>query len=375
MTLDANGPIKIRARGVLGCLRTGEAQAFVAGVEKLKLSFSPVYMTSWGVTAPPDEVVINHKDGRKEVFATAKREGKTPDQPVISVKDLLALAGIDLEKQNKQALGFQAKADIPMSAPHRFMGGNLVVKLEFTNIDYMDPFSTKVVAELKVETANTVEPYGPGVEVIYKGSVPVTLQSHDEVRVEREWHGFSLEFEGAGQLGVTDAFALVAALTNAFVLIGMCTLAVDKIGELFSEQFYDDKYEDDEERAGLEKMLAAMESDKSPGVPFDPKDLRLLNEVGRPGMSYETALYTLMRQQRDNEARLNTLLHVSRNGIPAPAMAYDYARAVMGAPAEGDGGGGGGAGTRTLRSQFASGGGGGGVMKRGDALPPMSFGK
>jgi hypothetical protein len=195
-------------------------------------------------------------------------------------------------------------------------------------------------------------------------SVPVTLQSHDEVRVEREWHGFSLLFEGSGLVGITDPLALMAALTNSFVLLGMCTLAVDKIGELISEQFYDDKYEDDEERAGLEKMLEAMESEKHPGVPFDPKDLRLLNEVGRPGMSYEAAMYTLMRQQKDTEARLHTLLHVSRNGVPAPAMAYDYARAVMGAPATGTTGMGGS--SVTLRSQFAIGG-------RGDSLPPMTM--
>ena len=237
----------------------GQAEAFVAGVEKLKMTFSPTYLTSWGVNAPPDEVIINHKDGRKEIFYTNKPDpSETPDQPVISLEDLLALADIDLEKQNEEANGFQADDGIPLSAPHRFMGGNLVIELEIRNIDYFKPFSTKVIAELKVERAKISEPYGPGVEVIYKGSLPVTLQSHDEVRVEREWHGFSLQFEGAGLVGIIDPLALIAALTNAFVLVGMCTLAVDKIGEFFSEQFYDDKYEDDEERAGLEKMLLNM---------------------------------------------------------------------------------------------------------------------
>jgi hypothetical protein len=71
----------------------------------------------------------------------------------------------------RYAVGFPSKTNLPMTAPHRFMGGNLVVKLEISNIQYFKPFSRKVVAELKVERAKTSDPYGPGTEVIYKGSV------------------------------------------------------------------------------------------------------------------------------------------------------------------------------------------------------------
>jgi len=45
-------------------------------------------------------------------------------------------------------------------------------------------------------------------------------QSHDESRVEREWSGIYIEFEGAGSIGHTDAFQTILAITNAFVLIG-----------------------------------------------------------------------------------------------------------------------------------------------------------
>lgn len=340
----------------------GAGEAFVAGVEDLVLEFDPVYMTSWGVNAAPDELVIDHADGRKETFAK-----DSVDRPRIKVKDLLALADIDLDKQSTEAVGFQAKTQLPMRAPHRMMGGRLIVKLEISNLNMFRPLSRKVVAKVNVKRVTTWEPYGPGVEVVYKGSVPTTLQSHDEVRVEREWTGFSIEFESGGLVGKTDPFAVITALTNAFVLMGMCTLAVDKIGEFFSEQFFDDKYEDDEERAGLEKMLDHMQSKNYPGLPFDPNDLRLPNDVGRPGMSYETALYSLMRQQKDVEGRLNTLLHVSRNGVPGQAMAYDYARTIsIGAPAEGASGG--------ALSPRAP---GGALSPRGtarrDHLPPMNI--
>lgn len=93
--------------------------------------------------------------------------------------------------------------------------------------------------------------FGPATHVYYVGgyqdfddNLP-SLQSHDQVRVERHWSGVFIEYESGGEVGKVDLITTMMAITNAFVLIGMATAIVDNIGQLISARFYDDKYEDD----------------------------------------------------------------------------------------------------------------------------------
>ena len=78
-------------------------------------------------------------------------------------------------------------------------------------------------------------------------------------------------------------------------------------GLFLSETFYDDKYEDDSERKGLEGMLECMESKETPRVPFNPRDLRLVDDDNEPGISYENAIYSLMSKVSDVEDRLSLI--------------------------------------------------------------------
>jgi len=91
------------------------------------------------------------------------------------------------------------------------------------------------------------------------------------------------------------------------VLIGMATTIVDFVGVMSSETFLDDKYEDDGERLGLEMMLANIENDDHPGVPFDPNDLRLRDEAGEAGLSYEKTLEQLLEEVREIQEQLSLL--------------------------------------------------------------------
>jgi len=54
----------------------------------------------------------------------------------------------------------------------------------------------------------------------------------------------------------------------------------------------------DECKPLLEGMSHHMEDPAHPNVPFDPKDLRLVNDFDQAGMSYENAIYTIMQQVR-----------------------------------------------------------------------------
>jgi len=74
-----------------------------------------------------------------------------------------------------------------------------------------------------------------------------------------------------------------------------------------SETFLDDKYEDDGERLGLEMMLANIENDDHPGVPFDPNDLRLKDASGEPGLSYEKTIEQLLEEVREIQEQLSLL--------------------------------------------------------------------
>ena len=117
----------------------------------------------------------------------------------------------------------------------------------------------------------------------------------------------TIAFVPSGAIGQFDLFALALAITNAFVLIGMATTIVDFVGVMSSETFLDDKYEDDGERLGLEMMLANIEGDDHPGVPFDPNDLRLKDASGQQGLSYEKTLEQLLEEVREIQEQLSLL--------------------------------------------------------------------
>mmetsp|Transcript_23534 Transcript_23534/g.57647 ORF Transcript_23534/g.57647 Transcript_23534/m.57647 type:complete len:588 (+) Transcript_23534:303-2066(+) len=276
---------------------------FVVNPEMMNVEFQMSVMTSWGLNEAPEELVIAFPGGARKVYYPQKNG----DHAMLSVAELLELADLDLDAQSPTAEGTAARFNVKR-APHRLMGVHLKVRLECRNTNPWRPFSTTLMANLEVKHVTSVRRLGPEKQIIYQGPQDVvSVQSHDEVRVERDWSGIYVEFEASGSVGETDAFQTILAITNAFVLIGMATFAVDFIGQMISTSFYDDKYEDDGERAGLESMLASMANPAHRNVPFDPKELRLLNDFDEPGMSYENAIYTLMQQVREMEDRLSMI--------------------------------------------------------------------
>lgn len=280
------------------------ADAFTVHVEALKLHFAVKVETSWGMDQVPDELTIKYPSGAT-IISHPKATGQ---HTTLSVAQLLELAGVDLDAPSESAVGTAAVFN-QVRAPHRLMGLRLKVKLLCTNVNPWRPFDDSLHVTLTVESAPVTERLGPATRVIYMGGgVPGSLNAHDQTRVERDWSGIFVEFMAAGTVGVTDVLTTIVAVTNAFVLIGMATFAVDFVGMTISSSFYDDKYEDDGEREILENISDHLENPAHRDVPFDPKNLRLMNDMDdQAGMSYENAIYTLMNQLREVEDRLSMI--------------------------------------------------------------------
>lgn len=294
------------AAGTFGtCTETvnDTADAYVANAETLGLEFRPVVQTSWGWDRTPDELTITYPSGASSTTYPARTGAPT----VLTVSQILELASVGLDELSTTAEGTAAVYNAKR-APHRLMGLHLSMKVTSTNVDPWRPFREVLTAKLSVERYVVRERLSPTPQMIYLGGGTAgTPRMHDQMRVERSWSGIFLEFEGAGSVGVTDLLTTVIAVTNAFVLIGMATFAVDFIGQLISTSFLDDKYEDDSERAVLEGIAEHLLNPAHPAVPFDPKDLRLVNDYDEPGMSYEDAIYNLMTQVREVEERLSMI--------------------------------------------------------------------
>lgn len=284
--------------------------AFVARPESLAVDLSFTVTAAFGLAEPPAELIIKRPDGSTVTHSP----GVGNDAARLTIDDILTNAGIDLDAESTTATGTGA-VFATKRAPHRLMGVHLRVKLESTNTnpDPWRPFDTTLRTFVTVEFVPTKEMFGPATHVYYVGGYQdfddgqPSLQSHDQVRVERHWSGVFIEYESGGEVGKVDLITTMMAITNAFVLIGMATAIVDNIGQLISARFYDDKYEDDGEREILENIASQLEEPGHLGVPFDPKNLRLMSDDDVPGMNYEDAVYNIMNQIREIEDRLSMI--------------------------------------------------------------------
>lgn len=285
--------------------------AFIARPELLKLVFYVNVETSFGMRAKPDELTVNFPSGR----VVKHRPSSDGSALELTYGEILELAGIELNATSPTATG-KGAVYLEKRAPHRLMGSKLRLVFTTTNVnpDPWRPFDTTLRTEVTVKHDTTSERMGPGTEVIYTGSLTpaaetpgATLHTHDESFITRDWAGTYIEYQSEGDVGEVDLITTINAVTNAFVLIGMATFVVDFIGQLISSSFYDDKYEDDGERLILEDIAEHLENPSHPSVPFDPKNLRLVNDDDQPGMSYENAIYDLQSELADVRDQLSLI--------------------------------------------------------------------
>ena len=221
--------------------------------------------------------------------------------PTVTFEGLLKMAGINsLDEANPHAKGDRGSTT---GLPYRLSGIRLNVKVGFTNTYFNAPLKTTVKATLSAEQVRSNH-FNAKVTV---DTSPGTTGRYSSIQTFKHFSTATVEFVSSGKIGSFNLFALALSITNAFVLIGMATTIVDFVGVMSSETFLDDKYEDDGERLGLEMMLANIENDDHPGVPFDPNDLRLRDEAGEAGLSYEKTLEQLLEEVREIQEQLSLL--------------------------------------------------------------------
>lgn len=280
---------------------TSVADAYVARAETLKLKFKFRVKSENGIDQLPDKLII----GSDTYYP--KRDGSYVE---ISVTDLLALAGVDLDADMTGYAGSATRYVNSPNVPYRFMGAKIILDIDVRNTREFaewDPFNYDVVATVTPTLLPTTERYGPGKEYHYTADYGTNLQSKEGTWSERDWSGVLFSFHAHGDIGAFEYYALIATLVNAFVLIALATVVTDFVGEITNERFQDDKYEDDGERTLLENMAENYEKKEHKGVPFNPRFLRLVNDDDEPGMSYENAIYDLYDQVRDVRDRLNMI--------------------------------------------------------------------
>ena len=280
--------------GAAGCTETQTSpQAYmVVGVDLLSMQLDIRYQTASGTLNEAEVVGV---DGVEYITSITK--------PTVTFPQLLAMAGINsLDETNPSIVGDRGSVT---GLPYRMSGLRLNVKVSFTNTYFSKPLKTTVTATLSAEQVKTNN-FNAKTTVTYLPH-PTDAGIHSISRYFHTWATSTVTFVSSGRIGKFDLFALALAITNAFVLIGMATTIVDFVGVMSSETFLDDKYEDDGERFGLEMMLANIENDDHPGVPFDPNDLRLKDAAGDPGLSYEKTLEQLLDEVREIQEQLSLL--------------------------------------------------------------------
>lgn len=264
----------------------------VVGVDLLSMQLDIRYQTATGTL---NEAEVVDVDGVEYITSITK--------PTVTFPQLLAMAGINsLDETNPSIVGDRGSVT---GLPYRMSGLRLNVKVSFTNTYFSKPLKTTVTATLSAEQVKTNN-FNAKTTVTYLPH-PTDAGIHSISRYFHTWATSTVTFVSSGRIGKFDLFALALAITNAFVLIGMATTIVDFVGVMSSETFLDDKYEDDGERFGLEMMLANIENDDHPGVPFDPNDLRLKDAAGDPGLSYEKTLEQLLDEVREIQEQLSLL--------------------------------------------------------------------
>ena len=263
----------------------------IAGADIMTIPFSIRFQLRKGSLDDVDYVYI---DG-EEISVMDTDPTTTPTK-------LLQMAGINsLDEANSYIVGYRGSVT---GLPYRLSGIRLNVKVVFANTYFTKPLKSTKIATLSVEQV-------PADFFNQKKTVEYHRTSngadYEKERVIHTWSTMTIAFVPSGAIGQFDLFALALAITNAFVLIGMATTIVDFVGVMSSETFLDDKYEDDGERLGLEMMLANIEGDDHPGVPFDPNDLRLKDASGQQGLSYEKTLEQLLEEVREIQEQFSLL--------------------------------------------------------------------
>jgi hypothetical protein len=280
----------------IGCEVNNAAEPtnfFPADMEHLGVQFRALYVTSWGVSEPPE--VIYMKDARGydySTFDTLSGDAKRRF-PTFSLEEFVELAGAGLDEHNKVTVSSNFTGSFPL---YRITGLRLNVEFTFSNFRPMsaaDPFNFQSRANMRVRANSKGSFVGGQDTTFYTGAAG----DFDSTGTLVSIRGVKIEFQAKGLMGKPDGYTGMMALMSCLVMVGVATSIVDVIGAFVYDSFKDDKIEDDGERQHLEHMILNIETT---GVPFKHDDLQVM-----PNVSVKDFLQMLQK----DILKLSTLAH------------------------------------------------------------------
>jgi hypothetical protein len=180
----------------------------------------------------------------------------------VTLADLLAAAGLDLDTQNVDSggLGLYAGAassdDNGNSATtwpsYRNTGVALRAKVVMSNFRARQPTNFNVTGQVTIEVASAGAWNFAPLLVNYWGAADET---YDSMWLERRMQGVRVHFVPEGVLGHADVLTTLNAIVNIFVIVSIAVAVTDCAGQYVSESFSEEKFDDGGERQALDSLL------------------------------------------------------------------------------------------------------------------------
>jgi len=280
---------------------TSYANAYIYGAESVSVTLKPVFTTSWGTVGNFSSLSLVDSKGASLGAAYVFTGGVME----LQLQDLLDAAGVSLDDGNANS-GGRGLSNVSQYGintnsatewpPYRTTGLVLRVRVHVSNFRTTSPVNfntTAVVSVVPVSVPGTW--FGAPSSTSYMGSL-LSSQDYlfDSVWTERRWQSVRVEFGVDGVLGRPDAFTALSAIISAFVVAMIAVSLTDVIGQVLSQEFAAEKFEDTGQRTAVETFLMK-EADH--GVPFNFEDLRLRQANGELSEEcYESAIFRLEKE-------------------------------------------------------------------------------
>ena len=221
--------------------RAVEGGPLPADVDTFKLVLRPTYVTSWGVSEPPEKIFVLDSEGEAYAEFDVWNSDRSKRYPTFTLEGLLALAGTTLDDRNEVYVSENFTGELPL---YRLTGVRLSLSFSFSNfrpMSHADPFNFQPQAKMTVKVSSEGSFVGSQETTYYTGPVGSFDQSGSVVGIR----GVKMEYESQGLMGTPDGYTAMMALMSCFVMVGVATAIVDVIGAFIYDSFKDDKIEDD----------------------------------------------------------------------------------------------------------------------------------
>jgi hypothetical protein len=216
------------------------SNAFVPGVDQMRLVWDHQVSTSWGDVANNPAIEFR-RTGEAAASSDARLTSPAGSDVGVPLVDLLSIAGADLDAVNAGPDG---------SGPlFRLSGTHVKINVAYENTRAARPFDheTKAFADVSFTTGGVWTSLGP--KMVWKADAAGKLHAF-----QRYHYALRVSFVFGGTVGVFDFFTLLVNLVVAMGMLGVAVTVVDAASEYLVSNFDDQKYDDRNDFMTLEAL-------------------------------------------------------------------------------------------------------------------------